>query len=403
MKWGSVLSGRQRKKKLACGLGRAVMMSSRVSDPGHRQNDHQPEGPRMTDVYIPTLTHATERDIDLLLVEEIYANVDFVAWLSARAGFDRKVSGWDVKHSKRRTRSRREIDIFVEVTLNGGDRVALLIENKIDAGEQPDQAESYRDELNVLASDYQASAMVLVCPEGYRLQQSVFASKFDLVLAYEELRDWFAEAEREAGNEAALRFRLRAELMDQAINKHRRGYTAIPDKVVGDFNALYVRLLAEVAPEIVPGNSMLKPANPRESTSMIFDQERSFDRLPKDIRPRRFAHELGRGSERRANYVAVTFAGWGTALPRLKEAFARDTVQIGAEFFAKPATKTRPNPGLVMLFPTEPVDNQADFDLQRDQIMDGIREARSLRKWLCENVDVLVRWKGLVERSGGGD
>ncbi len=354
----------------------------------------------MTDVYIPTLTHATERDIDLLLVEELYANWDFVVWLAVRAGFDQKVVSWDVKHSKRRTRSRREIDIFVDITLKGGHRAALLIENKINASEQPDQAESYREELDVLAADYRSRSMVIVCPVGYHQQQVVFTSKFDLVLTYEEIRDWFAEAESEAGNEAALRFRLRAELFDQAINKHRRGYTAIPDKVVGDFNAQYVRLLAELAPEIFPGNSMLKPANPRESTSMIYDQDKSFASLPKDVRPRRFAHELGRGLERRANYVAVTFAGWGHALPQLKERFKRDTAQIGAEFFAKPPTKTRPNPGLVMMFPTEPVDNQADFSDQRDQMIDGIREAQVLRKWLCANSNILLSWKNLVEKVG---
>ena len=354
----------------------------------------------MNEVYIPTLTHATERDIDLLLVEELYSNRDFVVWIAARTGFGHEVASWDVKHSKRRTRSRREIDIFVDITLKGGHSAALLIENKIDASEQPDQAESYREELEVLAADYRIRSMIIVCPDGYRQQQALFTSKFDFVLTYEEIRDWFLESESEAGNEAALRFRLRAQLFDQAINKHRRGYTAVPDKVVGDFNAQYVNLMAELTPEIVPGNSMLKPANPRESTSMIFDQDKSFANLPKEVRPRRFAHELGRGSERRANYVAVTFAGWGHALPQLQERFKRDTVQIGAEFSAKPPTKTRPNPGLVMSFPTDPVDNQASFDRQRAVIADGIREAMALRKWLCANSAILLGWKVLVEKVG---
>ena len=64
--------------------------------------------------YIPTLSHATERDIDLLLVEELFANFEFVTWVAAQAGFEGAIASWDVKHSKRRTRSRREIDIFVE-------------------------------------------------------------------------------------------------------------------------------------------------------------------------------------------------------------------------------------------------------------------------------------------------
>ena len=155
---------------------------------------------------------------------------------------------------------------------------------------------------------------------------------------------------------------MRAELFDQAIHKHRRGYTSIPDRAVGDFNANYVALLAQIAPEIVPGSSMLKPANPRESTSMIFDQEKSLSRLPRQVRPRRFAHELGRGSEARANYVAVTFAGWGAALPAISDRLQSDTTEIGAAFDAQRPTKTRPNPGLVMKLATAPVDNQASFE-----------------------------------------
>src|SRR4051812_16735074 len=98
------------------------------------------------DDYIPTLTHATERDIDLLLVEEIYASPDFVAWLAKRVGLPCELSETKVLHSKRRTRNRREIDIFVEMHQVSGKRSALLIENKLDAFEQPDQAESYREE-----------------------------------------------------------------------------------------------------------------------------------------------------------------------------------------------------------------------------------------------------------------
>lgn len=352
------------------------------------------------DTFIPTLTHATERDIDLLLVEELYSTHDFVRWMAAQVAITKPIAVWEVKHSKRRTRSRREIDIFVEIGHRDGTRSAILIENKIDATEQPDQAESYREELDVLASGYQRAAMIIVCPEGYRSQYATFTSKFEAVVTYEVVRDWFRDAEQEAGNELVLRYRLRAELFDQAIHKHRRGYTAIPDKVVGDFNAQYVSLLEKVAPGIFPGNSMLKPANPRESTSMIFDQARSLAKLPDSIRPRRFAHELGRGSDMRANYVAVTFQGWGVALPTIRSRLEADAVAIGATFAAQPPTKSRPNPGLVMMLPTAPVDNQGSFEAQRELILAGIRKAEVLRNWLIENQVVLAAWKKLGEAAG---
>lgn len=354
----------------------------------------------MDDTYIPTLTHATERDIDLLLVEELYSSQDFVQWMAAHVGITKPIAVWEVKHSKRRTRSRREIDIFVEIGHRDRTRSAILIENKIDETEQPEQAESYREELGILSSGYQRAGMIIVCPEGYRAKHSAFTSKFDAVVTYEVISDWFKQAEQEAGNELVLRYRFRAELFDQAIHKHRRGYTAIPDKVVGDFNAQYVTLLEQVAPAIIPGNSMLKPANPRESTSMIFDQAKSLSALSDDIRPRRFAHELGRGSETRANYVAVTFQDWGAALPAIRSRLEADAAAIGASFAAKPPNKKRPNPGMVMMLPTDPVDNQGSFDGQRELVIVGMRKAELLRSWLIQNQAVLRAWKKLVEAQG---
>jgi len=361
--------------------------------------DGQLHEDNVNDEFTPTLSHATERDIDLLLVEELHASFDFVVWMAAQAEIFVGIASWDVKHSKRRTRSRREIDIFVEIFHIDGTRSALLIENKLDASEQPDQAESYRAELDVLSGGYTRSAMIITCPSGYATQNSGFTRKFDFTVSYEAVAAYFRDTEAEAGSELVLRYGFRAEILDQAIYKHRRGYVAIPDKVVGDFNARYVALLAELAPDIRPGPSMLKPANPRESTSMIFDQAASLGGLPIFIRPRRFAHELGRGSDRRANYVAVTFAGWGQASAAAIDQLDADASALGARFSAKSATKLRPNPGLVLAIPTEPVDNQADFWTQLDALSAGILAAAKLRDWMLSNQDALVRWHKLVQAA----
>lgn len=347
--------------------------------------------------WIPTLSHATERDVDLLLVEELHASLEFTTWMSRHVNVGDPIVSWDVKHSKRRTKSRREIDIFVEINHLDGSRSALLIENKLDATEQPDQAESYREELSALASGYTRAAMIIVCPQAYHALYPNFVGKFDAVIEYEEIVGFLRELHEEASSEMVLRYGFRAEILEQAIHKHRRGYTPIPDKVVGDFNVRYVALLAELAPEIFPGPSMLKPANPRESTSMIFDQAKSLVGMRETILPRRFAHELGRGQERRANYVAVTFAGWGAALPSIRERIEKDAKGINAFFEAKRSTKVRPNPGLVMGLSTEPVDNQGDFDAQRDVLVRGIAKVTFLRSWLLSNQNLLAEWRALAD------
>ena len=74
--------------------------------------------------------------------------------------------------------------------------------------------------------------MIIVCPEAYSSQQSAFTTKFDATITYEMIGAFFGEMTAEAGDDLVMRYQLRRELFDQAIHKHRRGYTAIPDKVV---------------------------------------------------------------------------------------------------------------------------------------------------------------------------
>lgn len=347
--------------------------------------------------FIPTLTHATERDIDLLLVEELLASHQFIIWVAAKVGYTQPIEDWIVLHSKRRTRSRREIDIFVEITYGAtGLPAVILIENKIDASEQPEQAESYREELDRISDDCSFGAMILVCPAAYAQQHLDFSDKFDTTLTYEEISRYFERAADLATGDLRRRMQFRCDLLEQAVGKNRRGYVPIPNPVIGDFNALYVELLSRVAPAIKPGKSMLKEANPDDSTSMIFDHNASLEELPKHLRPRRFAHELGRGLERRANYVAVTFAGWGTRLQELKPVLEADAAELAARFAAKSPTKIRPNPGLVMFIETEPVDNQGDFEAQKDALIAGVQQAEKLRRWLIGNQEKLEQWQRLI-------
>ena len=90
----------------------------------------------------------------------------FVGWLREQ-WISRRIQTWDVKHSKRRTQSRREIDIFSWRFHIRTERAAhFLIENKLDTSEQPDQAESYREELAALAAGDDFAAMMLVLSRG---------------------------------------------------------------------------------------------------------------------------------------------------------------------------------------------------------------------------------------------
>jgi hypothetical protein len=296
--------------------------------------------------------------------------------------------------------SRREIDIHLDLYDRSGALCGvILIENKLDTEPQPEQAESYREEINLLSRSTGFAAMLLLCPASYAAERSVFAGNFDMVLPYEEIARWLAAKAAAAEGEVALRLGFRAELIEQAVTKARRGYEAVPVPRIGDFNTRYVALLDQVAPTIRPGPTMLRPMRPAESVSMIFDHAASLPFLDPKVPIRRFAHELGRGLDHRANYVAVTFAGWGRILIEARDDIEAAVEGIGAALHAPRATEARPNPGLILSLPTPPVNNQGDFDAQIDRIRQGILQAARLRDWLADNRPLLAEWSRLANRG----
>ncbi len=349
--------------------------------------------------FMPTFTHVTERDIDVLLVEELKSSPEFLQWIALKVGWDGKIYRSEVLHSKRRTRNRREIDIHVEIyTETELLPIVILIENKLDACEQPDQAESYREELEEISSNSAHGFMLLVCPSDYSNIHNIFSEKFDRTIHYEEIIIFLDKRLQQASGELKSRLQFRKELFEQALHKYRRGYTPILNSAIGDFNSLYVNLLAKMAPDIAPGPSMLKKANPNESVSMIFDHNKSLDYvISHGIPIRRFAHEFGKNQGHRANYVSVAFAGWGKHWNEIKDHLVSDTLDYGFSFSSMPPTKNRPNPALIMSIETCPVDNQADFASQVPYLEMGIRSAIRLRNWLHNNVSNLQKWHGLID------
>ena len=258
---------------------------------------------------ILTLTHATERDIDLLLVEELICGTDLLARL-VKEGFDIDLGPMGYRshrviHSQRRIHNRREIDICVEITTTEAKPTYLLIENKLDASEQADQSESYQEEAEFLVSSGRAfeAWTMLVSPTAYAQANKRFASGFDGAMSYESIRDFLVARALAQTGELGARLRHRSALVDQAIGKQRRGYTAVPLPVIADFNKAYVALLRERFPNLMPGPAMMKDASPGESVTMIF----APGTLPAwlFLPQMRLVHQL-----REAN-ANLCFYGWG--------------------------------------------------------------------------------------------
>ena len=358
--------------------------------------------------FMPIFRYASERDVDVLIVEELIASrslVEVVLTAAFKQIDSSKISNWDVKHSTSRLMSRREIDIRLIASTTEGKRVCLLIENKLDESEQPGQAESYQAESVELKTNhfFDFVASCLICPDNYVEKNSGFAQKFDLVFSYEDLKSHLKKRlidDSALDEELVNRLVHRVSLLEQAIEKRRRGYTQIVIPEKAGFNSKYVTLLSSLAPLCRPGSQMLRvDGAPAESVSMLFDAQATFREVPEHFRPRRFAHEFGRGQEHRANYVAVTFAKWGQFLKRFRGEFEKDLVGTPYELTAK-VTSSRPHPGLVLFEKANAINYDAGFDKQQSDIASGIQKAENLRRWIFQNFDILNGWYIVISSEG---
>lgn len=339
---------------------------------------------------IPVLTHATERDIDLLLVEEFAASPLFTKAILKVIGLDSLgFMRAAVLHSVRRLHSRREIDISVRVQTQVGD-VLLLIENKLDTSEQPGQAASYRAEAEEQAASHHLVRTVLLCPQAYRADNQPFAKGFDHVVSYESLAAFFeARAMRETG-ELSGRLAHRGRLMRQAIEKQRRGYVQVIHPAKRAFTERYVVLAREIAPELIPGPSMLRESA-SDSVTMIF----APDTLPKwpFLPQMRIVHQL-----REAN-ANINFYTWGDHFNELAARISADMAGTGIRAVPSVNKRKGGRAGLMLVVPTPALDHFIPFDDQIAAVREGIVATRALRDWFVRNQNAVRAWARLVPGS----
>jgi hypothetical protein len=196
-----------------------------------------------------SLRGVSERDVDLLLVEELSASSGFRAWFSEKVGLAQS----DLAAVARSViSSSGESDIELTFQSAAG-TTKVLVENKIDAVLQPRQSERYaeRGEAYVGSRLCDTFMTVLIAPDAYGTARS----RFDARVSYEQLREWF---QMQLESDARAPYKLA--LLDQALERAASGWTLVPDPAATSFWQCYWRVACEVAPELqmpAPGS---KPA-----------------------------------------------------------------------------------------------------------------------------------------------
>ncbi|UTF59135.1 PD-(D/E)XK nuclease family protein [Gilvimarinus sp. DA14] len=195
----------------------------------------------------------TERDIDLLLLEELNVSHDFSSWLYSvvTKNYDAPLctGAW---HSISDS-SLGESDLVV-IYDNG---LAILIENKIDAFAQPEQGARYKARgLKGIESALWSSFYTCMIAPSLYLKKEKDASEYSARLSYEEVSNWL-----KSFNQSDRRAKYRAYILQEAIEQNRRGYTINPDERVTEFWLNYWKLATQKYPELEMKRPGIKPAN----------------------------------------------------------------------------------------------------------------------------------------------
>lgn len=187
----------------------------------------------------------------MLFLEELNVSPDFGEWL-----YKKNILHGPIPIPKKAFHSIVEADLGESdiIMLYENDH-AILIENKIAAVAQPEQAERYilRGEKGIEANNWESYSTCIIAPENY-LRTSVDAMNYQNRISYETIRDWFM-------SKNTSRDQYRAYIMSEAIEQNRRGYTTIPDPKVTSFWKDYWILASRNYPELGMKQPGTKPSN----------------------------------------------------------------------------------------------------------------------------------------------
>ncbi len=161
------------------------------------------------------LRSVTERDLDLLLLEELHSNAEFATWVIGELGFGPGASFDGAWHSI--SDHDGETDLLLRVR-QGDARVLVLIENKINAPEQQSQDLRYhlRGERARDVGHCERYVTAMCAPQVY-LDGLANDSAYQHRMSYEAIADWLQAA-------GGVRAVWRKSVLDLAINHARRGY-----------------------------------------------------------------------------------------------------------------------------------------------------------------------------------
>lgn len=242
-----------------------------------------------------------ERDIDLLVMEELSVSDEFREWFSSRVFgepiFQSKIGAW---HSVSDAQLGESDIVFLFEAIDGP-RTAILIENKIDAPPQPQQGQRYRSrgEKGLKEGYWEKFKTCVIAPSKY-LSSSKHTESYDINVSYEELLAYFQSRSPIDG-----RFPYKARILLEGIEQNRRGYQPEHNDQMTKFVSDYYAYVTGEYPHL--GMQEAKP-RPAGSTWIMF-YPKTF---PKGVN---LTHQLTAG------LVKAFFTGQAESFDALQEKY----------------------------------------------------------------------------------
>lgn len=287
-----------------------------------------------------------ERDIDLLLLEELHSDNSFSEWfvnelglpiLTEVIGVWRSISGFGLG----------ETDIlFSYQSLDK--KVFVLIENKLDASFQDEQYNRYGKRAFEYLNEKKCDEIycILTAPLLYCENQS----DFEYFVSYEAIVKRLVSA----GTKRSL---FKSKLLQIAIEKLRRGYQPINSEPVQKFWQQYWMYKEQHHPTLIMKQPGIVPQN--SDWPMLFE-----DGLKNLV----FYHKLGQGN------TDCTFKGFTEEVEfRIKE-----NLPEWARFEKHGRSFS------IRIFSGK-VDRTKNFHDQVEMVENGLKNLTKIRNWLIEN------------------
>jgi len=247
---------------------------------------------QQTSIDLPRLY---ERDIDVLLQEELVFNPTLLQLIASELGLE-QINVEQCRLSV--VDDTGETDLFAHFSM-ADRRGVLLIENKVDAVFQPNQPERYRARAVAMAEQYNSIVRcLLIAPSNYVAGAKSEASHFDAVVSYESIA-----AAIEA--EGTPRAKHRANLMLRAIEQARSSYIVVPAPEVTN---LWQRIY-KIADAEFPELRMKPPSDKGSSSSWIIFKGPLPKRVSIDWKIEKGLIDLSFWSSEVAPAVQVPLAG----------------------------------------------------------------------------------------------